>query len=113
MGLRELDLVVNFHILQTCVSGFSNAQIAERYDLDEDFVKNTIKLYLDFEGFDKPFFTASPWYVYKSSKKDRKEFYKNMREYILNLEDVNPKELFSLLRRFEDLKEVHDGITRS
>lgn len=51
-------------ILRDSVSGISNKKIAYKLNLDENYIKETLKEFLGFEGWEQDL-DLNPWYVYR------------------------------------------------
>ena len=97
-----LNLLAVNDILFACVVGLSNKTIANRFNLDIEYIKYTLKEFLDFEGWEYDL-DLNAFNIYKRSNRDLNSF----SLFVDTLSSLVTKEtkeiLFGLCEKYEEL----------
>jgi len=108
-NLERLDFGVNRDILTMCVNGYTNYAIAKELDLNEFFVKDTIFLFLGFDGWERILALASPMFLFEINK-DYAFWNKEFEHYKVDQSQSNEK-IYNVLKKYNKLLEDYDGRT--
>lgn len=93
-----VDFIAVYDILDECCQGFSRSSIALHLDFDEEYIKETIKDFLFFDGFEHDIM-FNPKDLYRRYKYNKYLYISNAAKFDVSLTEKDCAELYRINQR--------------